>query len=94
MTIKAGSVDRHFATTAGLIKVLNNKVTIMSYVCEENTIVDLDRAKLALQKAKEVLRTGLFDGEPLTDVDLVKYQRKLERAENRIKASYLGKGAH
>lgn len=86
MTVKnANNQDRHFLLTAGVCKVLNNKITILSYVAEKLEDIDLERAKSALQKAQE----ALYKTDELTDLDLIKQQRKKERAELRMKMAYL-----
>lgn len=81
MTAKTSLGARHFSVTAGLCRVLKDTVTILSFTSEKAEDVDLERAKAA--KAKAVDR--LSGKENLTDVDLIKFRRKLERAELRIR---------
>lgn len=74
----ADDPDRTFAVTIGVCKVLNDKITILSNVAIEDQEIDLERAELALQNAREALSGTLSDEE------LVKYRRKEERAALRI----------
>jgi F-type H+-transporting ATPase subunit epsilon len=72
--------DRSFSVTAGVCKILDNKVTILSNTSEEATDVNIERAKLALKNATD----KLSNTEGLSDEEIVKYQRKVERAKLRI----------
>lgn len=85
MTVKTSMGTRHFSVTAGLCRVLKDTVTILSFTSEKSEDIDLDRAKAA--KAKSVDR--LSGKESLNDVDLIKFRRKLERAELRIRLANL-----
>jgi F-type H+-transporting ATPase subunit epsilon len=76
---------RHFSVTAGLCRVLKDTVTILSFTSEKAEDIDLERAKSA--KAKAIDR--LSGKENLTDVDLIKFRRKLERAELRLRLANL-----
>jgi F-type H+-transporting ATPase subunit epsilon len=80
LTCKTKDGDREFSITTGVCKVLQNKVTILTNVSEESVIIDIDRAKAAMQKAK----TRLEDSDSLTYEDFMKFTRKVERAEMRI----------
>jgi len=88
LTIIDGSTERNFSMTTGVCKILKDKITILSNVTEEAHEIDLERAKVALAKAQDKLKN-----DSLTDVEHIKYHRKAERAEMRVKAAYLGKGA-
>lgn len=72
--------DKHFALSSGVCKVLEDKVVILSNTAEENTDVDVERAKLALKNALEHLKHT--DG--LSREDVEKYQEKAELAKIRI----------
>jgi len=72
--------DRSFSVTTGVCKILENKIVILSQTSEESVDVDLERAKQALKRAEERLLAS--DG--LSDEDILKYQRKAERARLRI----------
>lgn len=76
---------RHFSVTAGLCRVLKDTVTILSFTSERAEEVDLERAKAAKAKAMD----RLSGKENLTDVDLIKFRRKLERAELRLRLANL-----
>ena len=72
--------DKHFAVSSGVCKILENKIVILSNTAEENTDVDIERAKLALKNAEDHLKNT--DGLSLEDVQ--KYQDKAELAKIRI----------
>lgn len=72
--------DRHFSITSGICKVLNNKITILSNVSEEIHEIDVERAERALKNAQETLKHT--DG--MSDDEVEKYRRKVERAKLRI----------
>ena len=72
--------DRHFVVSSGVCKILEDKIVILSNTAEENTDVDVERAKLALKNAEEHLKHT--DG--LLHEDIEKYQQKAELAKIRI----------
>lgn len=85
LVAKTGMGTRHFSVTAGLCRVLKDTITILSFTSEKAEDVDIERAKSA--KAKAIDR--LSGKESLSDVDLIKFRRKLERAELRLRLANL-----
>ena len=85
LTAKTPNGVRNFSVTAGLCRVLADTVTILSFTSERAEDVDMERAKASKAKAMD----RLSGKENLTDVDLIKFRRKLERAEMRIRAANL-----
>ena len=85
LTAKTPNGVRNFSVTAGLCRVLADTVTILSFTSERAEDVDVERAKAAKAKAMD----RLSGKENLTDVDLIKFRRKLERAEMRLRAANL-----
>lgn len=85
LTAKTTMGARHFSVTAGLCRVLANTVTILSFTSETAETIDLERAKSAKSKAMD----RLSGKESLSDVDLIKFRRKLERAEVRLRLGNL-----
>jgi F-type H+-transporting ATPase subunit epsilon len=85
LTAKTSAGDRHFSTTAGTCKILKNDVTILSFTSETPDKIDVERAT----RAKELAAKKLSGGDSLSDQELIKYRRKLERAEIRLKLAYL-----
>lgn len=85
MTVKTSMGARHFSVTAGLCRVLKDTVTILSFTSESADQIDLERAKAA--KAKAIDR--MSGKESLSDIDVIKFQRKLYRAELRLKLANL-----
>lgn len=85
LTAKTPMGARHFSVTAGLCRVLQDTVTILSFTSERAEDIDLERARSAKAKAHD----RLSGKENLTDVDLIKFRRKLERAELRLRLANL-----
>lgn len=86
LTVKGGAHgDRHFFLSVGIAKILKNKITILAHTSEKAQSIDKERAERALNKAK----SKLSGKDLLTDLELIKYRRKLERAEYRMKLAYL-----
>lgn len=83
---KSGT-SRHFAVHAGLCKVLGTKVTVLSSTSEKAEDIDLERAKSARAKAESRLQSM----DALSDVEYIKFRRKLDRANVRIKMADLYK---
>lgn len=85
LTAKTPMGARHFSVTAGLCRVLKDNVTILSFTSERSEDIDLERAKAAKAKATD----RLSGKDSLSDVDLIKFRRKLERAELRLRLANL-----
>ena len=88
VTIKEATSGRtrFMSVSGGFLEVSDNVVNIMSDSCEEAGEIDRDRAKVALERAKERLRsTG-------SEVDKERARLALERAQARIHAVYLREG--
>jgi len=79
----ANGQARHFTMAGGLCKVLGDTITILAKSSETGEDIDHERAKSALSKAESRLKG------PVTSVEVIKYQRKVERAKNRIKVANL-----
>lgn len=86
LTAKTGTGTRHFSVTAGLCRVLKDTVTILSFTSEKSEEIDIERAKATKKKTEDRLAGK---AESLSDVDLIKFRRKLERAEMRLKLANL-----
>ncbi len=85
LTAKTANGVRHFSVTAGLCRVMQSTVTVLSFTSERPEEVDIERAKSARAKAL----SRLAGETSLTDADLVKFRRKLERAEMRLRLGNL-----
>lgn len=81
LTVKTDGANRQFSMTAGLLKVLGDEVTILSTTSEKAEDIDYNRAQSALSKAQSRLQGN----DSLTDVELIKFQRKLARANTRLR---------
>ena len=77
---KTSSGERKFSITAGLLKVVENEINVLSTTSEKAEDIDLARAQSAEKKAQSRLKGDVS----LTDVDIIKFRRKLERAKMRI----------
>jgi len=71
--------DHFFSVSTGVCKVIGNKVTVLAQTTEVGGELDLARAEKSLTNALEMLKSG-----DLTEDEIVKYQRKIERANIRI----------
>jgi F-type H+-transporting ATPase subunit epsilon len=85
LVAKSSSGTRHYSVTAGLCRVMNETVSIISFTSEAAQEVDLERAKSAKAKAQ----SRLSGQSSLSEVELIKFRRKLERAEMRIRLANL-----
>lgn len=83
----ADDPDRHFSVTYGICKVLEDKVIIMSHTSEENHEISAERAQQALEAAQERLNSG----DALSDDELEKYRRKVQRAQLRVQLAQQSK---
>jgi len=73
----------HFSVTHGTCKILGGKISILAMTSESAEKIDIDRAKAALEKAEKKLAQAIEN-----DVELIKFRRKKERAEMRIRLAY------
>ena len=85
LTAKTSMGDRKFSITAGLLKVVENEINVLSTTSEKAEDIDIARAQSAQKKAESRLKGDAS----LTDVDIIKFRRKLERARMRIKLGSL-----
>jgi len=69
-----------YATGGGTVEVLNNKVLILAESFEAPDDIDIDRAKKALERAKERLAKR-----QQADIDTARAEAALKRAINRLK---------
>lgn len=69
--------EHFYATSGGMIEVLNNKVLVLADTFETPEEIILDRALSAMNRAKERLKTR-------TNIDLARAEAALARAINRI----------
>jgi F-type H+-transporting ATPase subunit epsilon len=80
LTAKVGSGERKFSVTAGLLKVIEKEVNVLSTTSETADQIDIARARTAKAKAESRLKGD----SSLTDVEIIKFRRKLERAKMRL----------
>lgn len=74
---------RNFTVAGGLCKILGEGITLLAKTSESADAIDKERAQSALKKAESRLK------HPTTSVEVIKFQRKLERAKNRLKIANL-----
>ncbi len=77
--------EEFFLVTTGICKVFNKKITILSDVSEACSEINKERAEQALKSAKEKLQSVTS----LSAEDNLKYTRKMDRAELRLKLSLI-----
>ncbi len=87
VSIKNGEHVENFSVTTGICKLLDNKLQIIANVCEKQSEINKDRAEKALQLSKN----KLSGSESITQEEWLKYQRKAQRAEIRLKLAVMGK---
>ena len=73
---KADSVEQKFMVTTGIVKVLKNKIIVLSQVAERSSEINIERARRALEKAKSKINGNEISG----DEQLEKFRRKFARA--------------
>lgn len=72
--------DRNFAISAGVCKILDNKITILAEAAEESKEISVERARLSLENAEEKLKHP----ENLSPEEFEEYFQRRERARLRI----------
>ena len=82
----ADDPDRHFFITHGICKILKEQVVVLATTAEENKEIDCGRAEKSLQNAEDILSSG----KNLSDWEIEKYRRKVERAKLRIQMAGMG----
>ncbi|MBP9674689.1 MAG: ATP synthase F1 subunit epsilon [Bacteriovoracaceae bacterium] len=87
ITLKNAQGTQHFTSTTGLCKVLKNEIIILAHTSEKSSEIDRTRAEKALALSKE----KLSGKETLDDNSILKFQRKLARAEVRLKLALASK---
>lgn len=73
------SEDEIMAVSGGFLEVANNVATVLADACEPVEKIDRDRAKSALDRARQRLN----EGGP--DIDTARAMAAAERARNRLK---------
>ena len=76
-----GNKVKTFCVTNGICKILNEKIIILTSAGESKEMIDLERAKRALEKSQSKLTSNAT----LSELERQKYMRKFLRAEVRIK---------
>jgi F-type H+-transporting ATPase subunit epsilon len=79
---------RHFASSGGFIEVLHNSVTLLAETCEAAENIDIERAKAALKRAQERLKSRG------PDLDILRAEFAMKRALNRIKIATSSEMVH
>ena len=80
---KTGGDELKFAISGGFTEIHDNTVIIMAEAAEEQSKIDIDRAKRAKERAEEEMENAS------KDVKMRKAEMDLKRAVNRIKVSQL-----
>ncbi|MHB1686293.1 MAG: ATP synthase F1 subunit epsilon [Ignavibacteriaceae bacterium] len=70
----------YYATSGGIVEVLNNKVKVLADAVEPVEGIDLNRAKQALDRAKHRL-----ENKNVENINVARAEAALARATNRIK---------
>jgi F-type H+-transporting ATPase subunit epsilon len=83
-----GGKEVHYAVGPGFAEVRDNRAMLLVDCAELESSIDVDRARAAMQRAKERIAAAAHD----RSIDLERAQAARDRAEARLKAAYL-KGA-
>ncbi len=87
LTLANKGKKEFYSITSGVCKVQGDQVTILSTCSEKADAIDIERAKKALANAKE----KLANSQKMLAEEQVKFSRKFDRAEMRLKMSLLNK---
>jgi F-type H+-transporting ATPase subunit epsilon len=71
------------AVTSGFAEVFNNRVSVLVDAAEKSSDIDVDRAKRAMERAKERLTMG----HDRKDIDFLRAEAALRRAVARLKVA-------
>lgn len=83
LRFSSGSQTERFLVTTGFSEVSNNKVSILVDAAERATEIDLERARKAMERAKERLAKDRGS----VDVDFLRAETALKRAIMRIRVA-------
>jgi len=84
--VETDGESHRLAISGGFAEILNNKVSVFAETAEMAQEIDAERAKQALEKAKEELRRKNVDS-----LTLAQAEASIKRAQVRIKISLLKK---
>jgi len=79
----SGNQTERFLVTTGFSEVFDNKVSVLVDAAEKVTEIDLERARKAMERARERLATD----RSREDVDFLRAEAALKRAMVRIRIS-------
>lgn len=82
-----GGKQFYLAVTSGFCEVSENKVSVMVDAAERAEEIDVERARRAMERAKE--RLARARGEP--DIDMIRAELALRRAIARLKVAEVAK---
>lgn len=74
--------ELHYAISGGFIEIYSNEVKVFADTAESGDQIDIERAKAALKRAEERLKS--IDD---PDIDLIRAEAALHRAIVRLKAA-------
>lgn len=83
MRYSVGSRTERFVVTSGFAEVSNNRVSVLVDAAEKAAEIDVERARKAMQRARERLARERAKG----DVDFLRAEAALKRAMVRIRVS-------
>jgi len=82
----SGSQTEHFAVTAGFAEVSENRVSILVDAAEEVSMIDVERARKAMERARERVAKSREE----KDIDFLRAEAALSRAIARVRIGEKG----
>ncbi|MGB6482119.1 MAG: F0F1 ATP synthase subunit epsilon [Candidatus Acidiferrales bacterium] len=79
---RKGSDVRYFAALGGFVEVLPGRVIVLADACERAAEIDVERARAALEKARNELAKGGSADKNMAEITLA-----MDRAQARIEAA-------
>ena len=79
----SGSQTENFVVTTGFAEVSNNRVSVLVEAAEEAAEIDVERARQAMERAKE----RLAKDRSAEDIDFVRAEAAMKRAIVRIRVA-------
>ena len=81
LLIRKDGEETYLAVTGGFLEVMDNVVTVLADACERSEEIDEERARVAVEQARERLSSRT------TDIDLERATAAIRRAQTRLRVA-------